>query len=146
LFAVPFVQVRRMYTFNLKPGWSTQHGVKGESHEKVVFLAEDSNRTPYVHVTKLFNLWTEVPFSLSSLEETYVRVADIYQRARQKFPEYFSKPNKDAYVQHADAITNEVHAVVSACSDLPLFDLLYGDVVSAYLDKLNTSCFLSGHR
>lgn len=139
LLAVPFVQVRRMYTFNLKPGWSTQHGVKGESHEKVVFLAEDSNRTPYVHVTKLFNLWTEVSFSLASLEETYVRVADVYQRARQKFPEYFSKPNKDAYVLHADAITNEVHAVVSACSDLPLFDLLYGDVISAYLDKLNTS-------
>ncbi|MBL3847008.1 UvrD-helicase domain-containing protein [Bacillus paranthracis] len=53
------------------PAVSTQHGVKGESHNTVFFIAEDSFRTPIVHMHKFLKLWTIKELTLDSLESFY---------------------------------------------------------------------------
>lgn len=139
LLSVPFIQARKMYHFNQRPRWSTQHGVKGESHEKVIFLAEDSTGTPAVHVYKLFKLWPKISFNLATLDETYVEVSALFEQARKKAAGYFTKPNKATYDEHAEIITAEARSVMKACADLPLFGALYGEVFETYLSKLHTS-------
>ena len=42
------------------PYISTQHGVKGESHDTVLFIAENNSRTPVVSMSKFFDLWSSV--------------------------------------------------------------------------------------
>lgn len=49
--------------------FSTQHGVKGESHESVIFVAEDSGRyAPYLNMYGFLNLWSNKKITLHSLE------------------------------------------------------------------------------
>lgn len=139
LLGVSFSQVRKMHVFNQRPRWSTQHGVKGESHEKVIFLAEDSATTPSVHVNKLFNLWPIVPFSLAALEEAYVEILALFEQARENAAGYFTKPNKAAYEEHAHVVTAEARSVMDACTHQPLFALLYGELFENYFSKQNTS-------
>lgn len=45
---VPVVEVVHVADYLCNPRVSTQHGVKGESHDSVVFVAEDSSNNPCV--------------------------------------------------------------------------------------------------
>lgn len=139
LLAVPFIQVRRMREYNLQPNWSTQHGVKGESHERVIFVAEDIGFPVSVKISTLFNLWPTVPFNLKLLEETYVQLERHFTQARNNVEGYYTKPDRYTYADHSDEITLEARKVSEACKALPLFQSLYGDVFEAYFDKLNTT-------
>lgn len=47
---------------------STQHGVKGESHDSVVFVAENSNN-PRVSMYDFFRVWALSPISLDYFED-----------------------------------------------------------------------------
>ncbi len=53
------------------PNVSTQHGVKGESHDTVFFIAEDSKNIPGVHMYSFFKLWSTTSLTLDDLESFY---------------------------------------------------------------------------
>lgn len=53
------------------PNVSTQHGVKGESHDTVIFVAEDSNNAPVVHMYSFFELWSSMNLSIENIESFY---------------------------------------------------------------------------
>lgn len=48
---------------------STQHGVKGEGHESVIFKAESYNRNPRVNMKNLFMLWSKKYIDLKSFSK-----------------------------------------------------------------------------
>ena len=49
---------------------STQHGVKGDSHDSVVFVAEDSTRNqPFINMYNFFKLWSQNSINLSDFEK-----------------------------------------------------------------------------
>lgn len=50
---------------------STQHGVKGESHDAVVFVAEDNRYNPLVNMSGYFMLLAKVEVSLPKFQEFY---------------------------------------------------------------------------
>lgn len=54
-----------------KPNISTQHGVKGESYDTVLFVAENSTYSPFVYINKFFEMWSKINVALSSFEEFY---------------------------------------------------------------------------
>lgn len=56
LLSVPFSEVRNTYLFNQNPRRSTQHGVRSEGHDKVLYVAETSTHIPIVHIDKLFSI------------------------------------------------------------------------------------------
>jgi len=48
---VPLQEFQNLVRYNRQPDISTQHGVKGEGHEKVLFILEDSERySPYLYM------------------------------------------------------------------------------------------------
>lgn len=49
---------------------STQHGVKGESHDAILFVAEDSTKNqPFINMYKFFKLWSQNNINLSDFEK-----------------------------------------------------------------------------
>lgn len=49
---------------------STQHGVKGESHDAILFVAEDSTKNqPFINMYKFFKLWSQNNINLLDFEK-----------------------------------------------------------------------------
>ena len=59
-------EVRKLTNYLNDPRVSTQHGVKGESHDTVVFVADNSSN-PAVHMSKFFEVWSEMNITLSKM-------------------------------------------------------------------------------
>ena len=52
-----YCEIEKIHNYIQQPKVSTQHGVKGESHESVVFISTDANTTPYVSISTFFKLF-----------------------------------------------------------------------------------------
>lgn len=65
---VQISEVEAIANYLASPTVSTQHGVKGESHETVVFLADDNKGNPLVHMYRFFDLWSNVDISLDGFQ------------------------------------------------------------------------------
>lgn len=71
VFDVDIKEVRNLAAYLNTPTISTQHGVKGESHPSVVFVANDSFSNPNVRMYSFFDLWSSKDFSLPEFENFY---------------------------------------------------------------------------
>lgn len=59
------------YEFTKNQYISTQHSVKGEGHDRVIFVSKDGYRSPNIKIYSLFNLWCEVDISFTEIEKFY---------------------------------------------------------------------------
>lgn len=134
IMLVPFQQVRRVFDFRSSPTRSTQHGVKGESHEKVVFIAETSS-SPVVRMRSLFDLWPRYELNLDSLEGLLGRLSELFRSANDAIGVDVSKLNKETFPASAEAITAQARIIADELSESDLFVGLYGDSYSAYLKR-----------
>lgn len=134
LVLVPFQQVRRAFDFRSAPTHSTQHGVKGESHEKVVFVAETSS-SPTVRMKTLFDLWPKYELNLDTLEELLGKLSGLFRSAKDTIGVDISKLNKDTFPASAEAITAEARSIANTLNEFDLFNELYGATYNAYLKK-----------
>lgn len=134
IMLVPFQQVRNVFDFRSSPTRSTQHGVKGESHEKVVFIAETSP-SPVVRMRSLFDLWPRYDLNLDSLEELYGKLSELFRSAKDVIGVDISKLNKETFPASAEVITAQARIVANELNDSDLFFELYGESYSAYLKR-----------
>lgn len=134
IMLVPFQQVRNVFDFRSSPTRSTQHGVKGESHEKVVFIAETS-RSPVVRMRSLFDLWPRYDLNLDSLEGLYGKLSELFRSAKEVIGMDISKLNRDTFSAFAEVITAQARIVADALNDSDLFVELYGESYSAYFKR-----------
>ncbi|PQM75803.1 UvrD-helicase domain-containing protein [Corynebacterium sp. J010B-136] len=132
---IPFEQVGNAFAFNQDPERSTQHGVKGESHEKVIFTAEHSNTSPAVHMKTLFNLWPEYDFSLQTLEDLRARLSDAFQKARENIGQDISNLKAAGFQPIKAVTTAEAERVKREFADSPLFIELYSEAYNKYLER-----------
>lgn len=139
MLMVAFAEVRNTYNFNQHPKRSTQHGVKGEGHPKVLFVAETSNRTPLVHIDTLFNVWPHVPLSLKVLEAFEHEVSLTFNQALMAIGTDTASMKAEDFSPIADAVTAEAQRVVDSLSGSRLFVELYMSAFTAYLGKPNVT-------
>ena len=66
------------------PHISTQHGVKGESHTSVIFVASDNGNTPNVRMYPFSELWSELEFSLPQFEELFYSYKKIIEEVEKE--------------------------------------------------------------
>lgn len=81
---VKLEEFRNLREYLLEPHISTQHGVKGESHDEVLFIAEDSTSSINVRMYKFFELWSNMEISLSEFEKFYYEYKEDVERAESK--------------------------------------------------------------
>ena len=68
-------EVKVLADYMSDPKISTQHGVKGESHDTVVFVADNSRSNPVVHMSKFFEMEKQ---SLSNSDEHIISLLGLY--------------------------------------------------------------------
>ena len=134
IILIPFQQVRRVFDFRTSPTRSTQHGVKGESHEKVVFIAETSS-SPVVRMRSLFDLWPKYELNLDSLEKLLGNLSKSFGLAKSAIGVDISKLNKETFPAFAAEITAQAQNIANEFRGSDLFVELYGKSYDAYLKK-----------
>lgn len=134
LIHIRFQQVRKVFDFRSSPTRSTQHGVKGESHDKVVFVAETSP-SPAVHMKSLFDLWPKYELSLNVLEALLGDVSGAFRSAEEAIGISCSKLKKETFPAFESVITVEARMILEDLRDSELFNELYGATYDAYLRK-----------
>lgn len=135
VLGVRFNQVRNSFKFSADPKRSTQHGVKGESHERVVFLAETSRKIPVVHMDALFNLWPTHELSLNVLEDFLVEVIDAFGQATANIGVEVSDLKAADFEPHKHVVTREAQLVREKFTDSDLFEALYAPAYDKFLNK-----------
>ena len=106
---MPLSQLHALYAYLGAPSVSTQHGVKGEGHNNVCFIAEDSTRNPIVYMYEFFqllcvedinltdfqNFYYDYVSEMKSIDLTYLKPAKTY------------KVHEEEYLKYAQYIKNK---------------------------------------
>ena len=133
--AVPAIELMRVLDYLDDPKVSTQHGVKGESHNSVVFVADDSSSTPIVYMYRFFDLMCQVPISFQSFNQFYYayagELADLQNTLKMKIRELKSAD----YTRSENEILQKANAIVARFSTDPYFQHICQDKYTAYLSK-----------
>lgn len=100
------------YLYN--PYISTQHGVKGESHDTVFFIAANSSHDPVVNISKFFELWGSHEIKLSEFEMFYYEYMNMLNNIEASIGMKISNMKKDDYAIHKGDIIQIVSDFSSA--------------------------------
>ncbi|MFC6652732.1 UvrD-helicase domain-containing protein [Paenibacillus rhizoplanae] len=121
------------------PNVSTQHGVKGESHKTVFFIAEDSNSTPVVHMYRFFKLWSYTDISLNSFKSFYYEYVKWINATIHYLGFKLSDINKTLHGQHQDYLVAKIKELIENFKDNMIFKELCGKSYFDYLSKPNVT-------
>lgn len=117
------------------PRVSTQHGVKGESHDSVVFVAEDSSGDPRVAMYRFFEMWGQIQISAKMLNRFYYDFAAEVGNVQRSIGIKASDLKKDTYAADEEMIKEKIHTVFDRFKDDLYFQFIYGADYESYFSK-----------
>ncbi len=133
-------EVKKLADYLSTPHISTQHGVKGESHPSVIFVAADNTSTPNVRMYSFFELWSKMDFSLPKFEDffySYSKIiaaveAELGMKTSQLTAETHNKNerNKAILAKYSNQVLDEYQGN-------KLFEALCKDQFTSYLANSN---------
>lgn len=127
------------------PNVSTQHGVKGESHDTVFFIAEDSTRTPVVHMYNFLKLWTFNDISLKSFESFYYEYNYWIQETNNQMGFKMSDITAALHSSNIEYLNDRINNLILSFSNNNLFNYLclsdYNDYLLNPIVKNAKKCF-----
>ncbi len=132
---VPVVEVVHVADYLCNPRVSTQHGVKGESHDSVVFVAEDSSSNPCVAMYRFFEMWGRIQISAKTLNQFYYDFAAEVGNIQQSIGIRGSELKKGTYIANEEMIKAKLHTVFDRFKDDPYFQFIYGADYESYFSK-----------
>lgn len=115
------------------PRISTQHGVKGESHDTVVFVADNSNKNPIVHMSKFLELWSRVNTTLSEFDDFYYEYKKMIQKIESIIGIKCSDLKSDTYSKFLNTIDDILQSFILENE----FNLYYIHLLKEKMDKYN---------
>lgn len=117
------------------PHISTQHGVKGESHDTVAFIAADSKHNPVVHMSKFFKLWSMTEINLPEFEKIYYRYKKLIIEIETIVGMKCADLKKDDYECYEKEIYKKIYLFQQEYKENNYFKYLLKDVIDKYLQK-----------
>lgn len=132
-------EFRAIATYLRIPNVSTQHGVKGESHDTVFFIAEDSTSTPVVHMYSFFKLWSTTDISLISFESFYYEYVKWIDKTTKYLTFKLSAINLELHEQHKQYLNTRIVELLEHFKDNPIFNQLCRQSYIDYLSKSNVT-------
>lgn len=142
VFDVKVNEIRSLVTYLSDPYISTQHGVKGESHTSVVFVANDSYNNPNVRMHSFFELWSSLDFSLPEFEDLYYSYARIIAKVEEKIGMKTSELSKETHNQNETTqkvLKEYSEQILEEYKDNKIFEAICKNDFVAYLNKPNVS-------
>lgn len=132
---IPLQEFHNLVTHLQNPHISTQHGVKGESHYTVVFMAANSSSEPVVHMTKFLELWSVVEVRLPEFEAFYYDYKKMIDEIETIIGMKSSKMKKEDYARYRDDIYQKVGLFNKANLENKYYCNLLYPIIQKYLDK-----------
>ncbi len=90
-----------------EPHVSTQHGVKGEGHNSVFFISEDSNN-PLIKMYSFFDILVKMKVNFTEFQDFYYTYLDKIKNMQDKIKMKISELNKDAYTINENFINQKI--------------------------------------
>lgn len=120
------------------PRISTQHGVKGESHDTVVFVA-DNSKNPPVHMSKFLELWSDMSITLSEFDNFYYCYSSMIKEVEVAIGMKCSELKVDTYTPVASTIDSLLQAFISDNETNPYYIYLLKTKMDKYNGKKNVT-------
>lgn len=139
IFDVKLSEIRNLATYVGHPNISTQHGVKGESHTSVAFVAKDSINLN-VRMYLFLKIWAYVDFSLPEFEELFYSYKRIIAEVEREIGMKTSKLSQETYKQNEaarDVLKKYSKQLLDEYSDNRIFEVICKKDFVTYLDKPN---------
>lgn len=132
---VPVHEVALLVDYLNNPKVSTQHGVKGESHDTVVFVAENSmsGNVP-VHMSKFFELWSKIDVTLSEFDAFYYAYSKMIKMIESDIGIKCSELNAENYPSVSCIIDYHLHTFITA----NINNSYYIHLLKEKMDKYNS--------
>lgn len=122
------------------PKISTQHGVKGESHDTVVFVAENSkNGNLPVHMSKFFELWSNIDVTLSKFDAFYYSYSKLIHMIEVGIGMKCSELKAVNYTSVANIIDDFLQSFILANSTNPYYNYLLKEKMDKYNGRKNVT-------
>ncbi|WGD97716.2 UvrD-helicase domain-containing protein [Bacillus safensis] len=132
---VNIAEFRLLAEYLKTPNVSTQHGVKGESHDTVFFIAEDSKSKPLVHMYKFFNMWSNMEVSLNEFESFYYEYVEWIKDTTSYLGFKLSEINSELHKKHREYLTSRINQLLKHFENNEYFKNLCESDHKAYLDN-----------
>lgn len=123
---VPVIELTHIADYLDNPRVSTQHGVKGESHDSVVFIAEDSSVNPRVTMYRFFEMWGQMQISANSFNQFYYDFSAKVSSAQHGIGMNIRDLKKDTYIENEGTIKEKIRTICEKFKDNPYFKFIYG--------------------
>lgn len=121
------------------PYISTQHGVKGESHDTVLFVAENSSRIPVVSMSKFFDIWSRINIVLCEFDNFYYSFLKLIKIVENKCGMKITEIKADNYKQNESFILEKVEEFGAAYATNDYYNVLLKDMIDVFLVRKNKS-------
>lgn len=131
-------EVRKLTNYLNDPRVSTQHGVKGESHDTVVFVADNSSN-PAVHMSKFFEVWSEMNITLREFDAFYYRYSNMIKDIECTMGIKISELKAKSYAAVADMIDTVLKRFISENENNPYYIFLLKPKMEKYKKKKNVT-------
>ena len=132
---VPLIESKHVYDYLRNQKVSTQHGVKGESHDSVIFVAEDSNNNPKVAMYSFFEMWGQINISSNALNRFYYEFTNELQDLQSTICRKISDLDKSTYEFYNKQINEKIISINEKFKGNEYFQFVYETDFSQYLIK-----------
>ena len=132
-------EVKVLADYMSDPKISTQHGVKGESHDTVVFVADNSRSNPVVHMSKFFEMWSNIDITLSEFDAFYYIYSQMLNQIENKIGMKCLQLKADTYISVASIIDEELQVFTKKNETNPYYIQLLKVKMDKYFGKKNVT-------
>lgn len=127
-------EFNKLFDYLQNPHISTQHGVKGESHDTVAFIAADNNRDPVVHMSSFLELWSMSEVSLPSFEIFYYDYKNLIADIETVIGMKCSKMKSENYKPNKEEIYNKIKLFAQQYNQSNYYRYLLQGAMEQYLE------------
>lgn len=135
---VEIKEIKLLAQYLNDPHISTQHGVKGESHDTVIFVADDSRNTPLVYMYNFFEIWSKIDFSLKEFEGFYYEYLKFILSVEKELGMKINDLNANSHnknEKNKKLLMEKSEEILSKFNESDLFNYLCKNIYVEYLNK-----------
>lgn len=134
-------EFRKLCEYIENPKISTQHGVKGEGHDEVVFIAEDSTRNPYVRMYDFFELLAKNEVRYNEFEKFYYEYVKNIRNFEYLNNIKLSELKKDTYNQYVNSLNELLQSLNQKYNNNVYYNFFFSDAYASYLSRPGVTKF-----
>lgn len=134
-------EFRKLCEYIENPKISTQHGVKGEGHDEVVFIAEDSTRNPYVRMYDFFELLAKNEVCYNEFEKFYYEYVKDIRNFEYLNNIKLSELKKDTYNQYVNSLNELLQSLNQKYNNNVYYNFFFSDAYASYLSRPGVTKF-----